>query len=67
MISKILFEVQRGKLYLDFVRALIELEPKVFVMENVQGLVSANDGRAYRRGWAVNPIGNFQWMPIGMC
>jgi len=41
--------VQRGQLYLQFVRALIELQPKVFVMENVQGLVSANDGLAYEQ------------------
>lgn len=48
-------KVQRGKLYLDFVRALIELEPKVFVMENVQGLVSANrlaiSGRSSKMVW----------------
>lgn len=37
----------RGKLYAEFVRALMFLQPKFFVFENVPGLVSANDGEAY--------------------
>ncbi|MGC8988362.1 DNA cytosine methyltransferase [Infirmifilum sp.] len=41
-------EVARGRLYAHFVRALAELQPKVFVFENVPGLVSANRGLAYR-------------------
>lgn len=39
-------EVQRGKLYIHFVRALTELKPKAFVFENVKGIASANKGRA---------------------
>ena len=42
-------KVKRGRLYLDFVRALYILEPKVFVAENVAGLVSANNGYAYQK------------------
>jgi len=40
--------VSRGRLYSHFIRALIHLQPKVFVFENVPGLVSANRGRAYQ-------------------
>lgn len=41
-------EVRRGRLYMHFIRALVQLQPKVFVFENVPGLVSANSGLAYR-------------------
>lgn len=41
-------EVKRGRLYAHFVRALIHLQPKIFVFENVPGLVSANRGLAYK-------------------
>ncbi len=41
-------EVKRGRLYAHFVRALIKLQPKVFVFENVPGLKSSNNGLAYR-------------------
>lgn len=41
-------EVKRGMLYAQFVRALIHLQPKVFVFENVPGLKSANKGAAYK-------------------
>ena len=41
-------EVKRGRLYAHFVRALVQLQPKLFVFENVPGLVSANRGVAYR-------------------
>ncbi len=37
----------RGKLYIEFVRALMFLQPKMFVFENVPGLKSANGGAAY--------------------
>lgn len=37
----------RGKLYLHFVRAVMYLQPKVFVFENVPGMQSANDRTAY--------------------
>ena len=37
----------RGKLYVEFVRALMFLQPKLFVFENVPGLISANSGNAY--------------------
>jgi DNA (cytosine-5)-methyltransferase 1 len=39
--------VLRGRLYAHFVRALIHLQPKVFMFENVPGLISANEGKAY--------------------
>lgn len=38
----------RGKLYVEFVRALMFLQPKMFVFENVPGLTSANHGMAYK-------------------
>jgi len=38
----------RGKLYVEYVRALMFFQPKFFVFENVPGLKSANDGDAYR-------------------
>ncbi len=37
----------RGKLYLEFLRGLMFLQPKMFVFENVPGFISANDGLAY--------------------
>lgn len=37
----------KGKLYVEFVRAVMFLQPKVFVFENVPGLMSANQGLAY--------------------
>ncbi|MCB9420135.1 MAG: DNA (cytosine-5-)-methyltransferase [Ardenticatenaceae bacterium] len=37
----------RGKLYVEFVRALMFLQPKMFVFENVPGLMSANSRTAY--------------------
>lgn len=42
-------QVKRGKLYLEFVRSLAELQPKMFIAENVKGLVSANEGKAYEQ------------------
>lgn len=36
----------RGKLYAEFVRALMFLQPRFFVFENVEGLLSANSGEA---------------------
>lgn len=40
--------VRRGRLYAHFVRALVTLQPKAFLFENVPGLVSANEGEAYK-------------------
>ncbi|MEM3665685.1 MAG: DNA cytosine methyltransferase [Candidatus Bathyarchaeia archaeon] len=40
--------VSRGRLYSHFIRALIHLQPRVFVFENVPGLISANKGEAYK-------------------
>jgi DNA (cytosine-5)-methyltransferase 1 len=39
--------VSRGRLYAHFIRALIHLQPRVFVFENVPGLISTNQGKAY--------------------
>lgn len=41
-------EVKRGRLYMHFLRALAQIQPLVFVFENVPGLVSANKGVAYK-------------------
>jgi DNA (cytosine-5)-methyltransferase 1 len=38
----------RGNLYSHFIRALTRAAPKIFVFENVPGLVSANGGLAYK-------------------
>lgn len=40
-------EVKRGNLYIHFIRALAQIKPKVFVFENVPGLVSSNGGLAF--------------------
>lgn len=40
--------VKRGRLYAHFVRALATLQPAAFVFENVPGLVSTNNGLAYK-------------------
>ncbi|MEM1554526.1 MAG: DNA cytosine methyltransferase [Thermoproteota archaeon] len=39
--------VKRGRLYVHFIRALVTLQPKVFIFENVKGLMSANGGIAF--------------------
>ena len=39
---------KRGKLYAQFVRAVQQTQPKVFVFENVPGLKSANKGEDYQ-------------------
>ena len=39
--------VKRGRLYVHFIRALVTLQPKAFVFENVKGLMSANEGEAF--------------------
>ena len=39
--------VSRGRLYSHFIRALIHLQPRLFVFENVPGLMSTNRGKAY--------------------
>ena len=41
-------KVKRGRLYLEYVRAIRKTRPKVIAFENVPGLVSANDGTAYK-------------------
>lgn len=40
-------KVKRGKLYQQFLRIIKSTNPKVFVFENVPGMVSANKGLAY--------------------
>ena len=37
----------RGKLFYEYVRILNECKPKVFIFENVKGLVSHNDGETW--------------------
>jgi len=46
--ERIGIKAKRGKLYSHFIRALIHLQPKVFIFENVPGLKSANNGSAYK-------------------
>jgi len=40
---------QRGDLYRHFVRAVSVKQPKIFVAENVKGLLSANKGKAIKQ------------------
>lgn len=41
------FEVERGKLYRQFLRLVNSIKPKIFVFENVPGMISSNSGLAY--------------------
>lgn len=41
------FKDERGKLFLDMCRILKDKQPKVFVGENVKGLLSANKGETF--------------------
>lgn len=40
--------VERGRLYQQYVRVLKQVGPKIFVFENVPGLMTANDGLAFK-------------------
>jgi DNA (cytosine-5)-methyltransferase 1 len=42
-------ETERGNLYTYFVKAVAEVRPKVFIAENVKGLLTANKGEAIKR------------------
>ncbi|MEK6745585.1 MAG: DNA cytosine methyltransferase [Pseudomonadota bacterium] len=37
---------ERGNLYRQFVRIVTDKQPKIFIAENVKGLLTANDGKA---------------------
>jgi DNA (cytosine-5)-methyltransferase 1 len=41
-------DVKRGRLYSYFIKALIQIQPKAFLFENVYGLLTANKGLAYK-------------------
>jgi DNA (cytosine-5)-methyltransferase 1 len=41
-------KVKRGKLYKYFVKTVEEKKPKVFIAENVKGILSANEGQAIK-------------------
>ncbi len=41
-------QTKRGNLYQSFVQAIIKKKPKVFVAENVKGLLTANKGNAIK-------------------
>jgi DNA (cytosine-5)-methyltransferase 1 len=42
-------KTERGNLYRHFVRVVISKQPKIFVAENVKGLLSANKGMAVKQ------------------
>lgn len=42
------FEDARGTLFFEFARAIKETEPKVFLGENVKGLLSHDDGKTFK-------------------
>ena len=39
----------RGNLYRHFVKAVVTKKPKIFIAENVKGLITANDGKAIQQ------------------
>tara|TARA_B100000989_G_C19528156_1_gene468079 strand:- start:1620 stop:2600 length:981 start_codon:yes stop_codon:yes gene_type:complete len=43
------FDDTRGTLFFDIVRILKEKKPKVFILENVKGLVSHNKGKTFEK------------------
>jgi DNA (cytosine-5)-methyltransferase 1 len=46
--KKLGFEDTRGTLFFEFVRALKDIQPKIFIAENVAGLVSHDKGRTLK-------------------
>ena len=40
---------ERGNLYREFVRIVTEKQPKLFIAENVKGILTANDGKAVKQ------------------
>ena len=42
-------KTERGNLYRHFVRVVVAKQPKIFVAENVKGLLSANKGKAVKQ------------------
>jgi DNA (cytosine-5)-methyltransferase 1 len=52
----------RGRLYLHFLRSILTLKPKIFVFENVPGLVNANRGLAYQ--FIINGFRQTGWKII---
>lgn len=57
-------EVKRGKLYSYFIKALIQIQPKAFLFENVYGLLSANKGLAYKYILEDFSNLNLRWVEI---
>ncbi|MBO7300269.1 MAG: DNA cytosine methyltransferase [Tidjanibacter sp.] len=47
-VGKRLIDDPRGKLFQEYYRILVELRPKIFVFENVKGLLSMQDGKLLR-------------------
>jgi len=43
------FDDTRGTLFFDIVRILKEKKPKVFILENVKGLISHNKGKTFKK------------------
>lgn len=46
--GKRLIDDPRGKLFQEYYRLLVELDPKVFIFENVKGLLSMNQGQLFQ-------------------
>lgn len=46
--NRVGFTVKRGKLYEQYLKIIKSSKPNVFVFENVPGMVSANQGAAYK-------------------
>ena len=45
--GKRMIEDPRNALYKEFVNIVIETDPKVFIMENVEGIISINEGKTF--------------------
>ncbi|MCJ7572587.1 MAG: DNA (cytosine-5-)-methyltransferase [Candidatus Thermoplasmatota archaeon] len=46
--KKLGFDDTRGTLFFEFARCIKEVEPKIFVGENVEGLVRHNEGKTFK-------------------
>lgn len=46
--KKLGFEDTRGTLFFEFARAVKEIQPKIFIAENVAGLISHNEGKTLK-------------------
>ena len=46
--KKLGFEDTRGTLFFDFARCIVEVKPKIFLGENVKGLLNHDKGKTFK-------------------